>query len=210
MAVSRSTPFIASWDVEDPLDATAPLDEILAARSSPRPAHRAPPTPSASGPSRLAWSVIGVAGALAIGALVWAAEGGLPRVAAVDRRLRAPPPPVAAVLEAIPARIDLTPPQLELADADEPIAAAPLPQPAKPAPARAAPQPRDELAAALLERRRQLSQNGSAGADVEAVAAIHFDPSRRSARVVYRLENSAAELVEYWALRDGRWQPLDD
>jgi len=75
---------------------------------------------------------------------------------------------------------------------------------------RASLQPRDELAAALLERRKQMSQRGMAGADVDAVAEISFDPSRRSARVIYRVENSAAEVVEYWAVRDGRWQALDE
>ena len=195
MASPRSTPFIASWELESSLDATAPLDEILAAHPSPPPSTHAPVVPAAAGPSRLAWSVVGIAGALAVGALLWAAEGDRPRAPAIEERpARVPPLPVRAELQAIPARIDLTLPDIA----------------SQPPPARTTVQPRAELAAALLERRKQLSQMGTAVADVDAVAAISFDPNRRSARVVYYVEDSAAEVVEYWALRDGRWQPLEE
>ena len=125
------------------------------------------------------------------------------------RSVHTPPPAIRAELQAIPTRIDLTPPDIAWAEADEPSASPPSP-PRQPRPARTSLQPRDELAAALLERRKQTSQRGIAGADVDAVATIDFEPSRRSARVVYRVENSATEVVEYWAVRDGRWQPLDD
>jgi hypothetical protein len=120
-----------------------------------------------------------------------------------------PPLPVRAELQAIPARIDVTLSEIVLAEVDEPSASA-RPQPLQAPPARRSLQPRDELAAALLERRKQLTQMGIAGADVDAVAGISFDPSRRSAKVVYRLEDSSAEILEYWALREGRWQPIND
>jgi hypothetical protein len=195
MAIARSTPFIASWHSEDPLDATVPLDEILAARPSPPAFAPAPVTPLAAGPSRLEWFAVGIAGVLALGALVWAAEIDRPRTSAIEEPpARVPPLPVRAELQAIPARLDMTLPDIVL----------------QPPPARTNPQPRPELAAALLERRKQLSQIGPAVAEVDAVVAISFDPARRSARVVYRLENSAAEVVEYWAVRDGRWQPMSD
>lgn len=204
MASPRSTPFIASWDSDESLDATAPLDEILAAHASPPAFARPPRAPSTAGPSRRAWSVVGIAAVVAAGALLWAAENDRPRPPAILRSIHTPPPPVRAELQTIPARIDLAPPDIAWAEVDETSASPPR----HISPARPRPQPRDELAAALLERRKQMSLSGSA--DVDAVAAIHFDPSRRSARVVYHVARSAAEIVEYWAVRDGHWQPLDD
>jgi hypothetical protein len=199
MASPRSTPFIASFDSEDLLDATAPLDDIVVRIDAPRSVGKAPSAPA---PSRLAWSVVSMAGVLAAGALIWAAEGHQSRPPDIVRPIRTPPPPVRAELQSIPARIDLAPPEVAFAN------------PVEPSPStrriRTVLQPRDELAAALLERRKQMSRSGIAGADVDAVARISFDPSRRSARVVYHVEDSAAEVVEYWALRDGRWQPLND
>jgi hypothetical protein len=154
--------------------------------------------------------MVGIAGVLAVGALVWEAERDRLRVFVIEEPpARVPPPPVRAELQTIPARIDVTAPEVVFAEVDDPIAS-PRPQLPRPPPARTNPRPRDELAAALLERRQQMAQRGIAGANVDAVAAISFDPSRRSARVVYHVHDSAAEVVEYWALRDGRWQPLDD
>lgn len=54
---------VAPWETEDPLDATAPLEELVAARPSPLPAA------AASGPSRRAWFGIGVSGLLSAGAV---------------------------------------------------------------------------------------------------------------------------------------------
>jgi hypothetical protein len=207
MASPRSTPFIASWESDELLDATAPLDECssrIEARLATERVAR-----SVAGPSRLAWYVVGFAGVLAAGALIWTTEGTQSRDTAIIRPARTPPPPVRAELQAITARIDMTPPDIALADEVEP-SFAPRSQLPQPRPARTVVRPRDELAAALLERRKQLSQMGIAGANVDAVAGISFDPSRRSARVVYQAEDSAAQVVEYWALRDGRWQPIND
>ena len=132
-----------------------------------------------------------------------------PSPPARDRPARIPPPPIRADLRNFPVRIAQTAPRFAWPGTDEPRTAT-RPLLRQPAPARTLPRPRDELAAALLERRQQLSRSGAAGENVDAVAAIHFDPSRRSARVVYHVEHSTAEVIEYWALRDGRWQPLDD
>ena len=208
MASPRTTPFIATLDSEDLLDATAPLDEPSAIRY-PAEAPLARRMPSLPPPSRRAWFVVGIAGVLAAGAFFWAAESNGLRAAAIVSPVRTPPPPVHAELQAIPARIDLAPPEIALTDEVQPRPA-PRPEPVEPRRARTSPQPHDGLAAALLERRKQLAQLGISGADVEAVTGISFDPGRRSARVVYRLEDSSAEVVEYWALRDGHWQPLND
>ncbi len=206
MTSPRSTPFIASWDSEDSLDATAPLDE--SGYRFEIPPARARTAPPEAAPSRLAWIIVSVAGMLAAGALLWAAENNQSRATPTVRPVRTPPS-LRADLQVIPARIEVTPPDIVVADDVEPKL------PAKSAPrlprtVRTVIEPRDELAAALLERRRQMSQSGSAGTAVDTVAMISFDPNRSSARVIYHVEDSDREIVEYWALRDGRWQPLDD
>jgi hypothetical protein len=201
MASHRSTPFIASWDSANLQDATVPLGEDVVPNSAAASFVRRPKSPAAFAPSRRAWTVVGCAAALAAGALLGSVESNQPRAPAIARSPHVPPPFVRADLQSIAPRIDSAPPSIAFAAADEPIAS--------PRAERKSLQFHDELAAVLLERRKQLSQTGTADADVDAVAAISFDSSRRSARVIYQVENSAAEVVEYWAVRDGRWQPLD-
>jgi hypothetical protein len=110
-------------------------------------------------------------------------------------------------LQAFPQQHKLAMPKVPLPDTTDRKPAVP-PTPARPRPA--GPSNRAELEAALLERRQQMARAGLASVDVIAVEDIHFDPSRRSARVVYRRQDSTARVVEYWALRDGRWQALED
>ena len=206
MASSRSTPFIASWDSWNLQDATVPLGEDVVTNPAAAAFLRQPKAPAAFAPSRRAWTIVGCAASLAAGALLGSVESNQAPAPATARSPHAPPPFVRADLQSIPPRIDSAPPLIAFAAADEPIAS---PR-AQPRAERKSLQSHDELAAVLLERRKQLSQTGAADADVAAVAAISFDSSRRSARVIYQVENSAAEVVEYWAVRDGRWQPLDD
>ncbi len=159
------------------------------------------PLPTVQTPSRLAWSMVAIAIVVATGALISAVGVGGARQSAPVAAVRPPPPPVRAELQAFPVRIQ-TP---------TPVVA--LPARARPVVSKATvvrTEPRRELEAALLERRQQMFRNGIGGAEVIAVAGISFDPRQRSARVVYRRDNSSAELVEYWAVRDGRWQPLND
>lgn len=221
MASPRHTPFIASLDSEDLLDATLPLGDIAAASPlANRAEHRwgsgyredrartssraASPAPATTWVTRL---VIGMSGVLVVGALIWADRPS--HSDAIARAARSPPPPIQAQLQSIPVKIEAAAPDITLPDQVEPHATQPS-EPSSPPPNRTTSRPLDELAAALLERRKQMYERGIAGADVDAVAAIDFDPSRRSARVVYRLENSSGEVVEYWALHDGRWQAVGD
>jgi hypothetical protein len=202
MASSRSTPFIASWDSWNLQDATVPLGEGVVSNAAADSFLRQRNAPAASSKSRRAWTIVGCAASLAVGGLLGSVESNQPPASAIAKSPHAPPPFVRADLQSIAPRIDSAPPRIAFAVADEPIAS--------PRPERKSLKSHDELAAVLLERRKQLSQTGTADADVDAVAAISFDSSRRSARVIYQVENSVAEVVEYWAVRDGRWQPLED
>ncbi len=89
--------------------------------------------------------------------LLWAAESDPPRTPAIERPIHVPPAPVRAQLQAIPAQIDMTPPDIAVADVDE-SGASTRPATRQAQSVRTSLQPRDELAAALLERRKQMSQ----------------------------------------------------
>lgn len=194
-----------------PASASAVLEVLRQAVASEEPAPAATlraPLPVRP-PSRLAWSLVGTAVLVSAGALISAVGISRARSSGVIAGDRPPPPPVRAALQEIPARVELAVPDIALpAEARQSPAA--RPRPAAPIRVALRAEPRRELEAALLERRKQLSAMGIGGPDVVAVASISFDPRQRSARVAYRRERSQDELVEYWALRDGRWQPLND
>jgi hypothetical protein len=169
-----------------------------------QPPLRPPPRPASS---RVVRWVASITALLAAGALTSAVRvGQVPPRAGASAPL-APPPPLRVPLQAFTQQNQLTMPKVPLPDVidREPAVRA---TPARPRPA--GPSTRTELEAALLERRQQMSRAGLASVDVSAVDDIRFDPSRRSARVIYRRQGSTAEVVEYWVLRDGRWQALDD
>ncbi|MEO8309335.1 MAG: serine/threonine-protein kinase [Pseudomonadota bacterium] len=158
--------------------------------------------------SRMVWRVTGIAALLAAGALIAAVHVEQAPTRAVAAVPSAPPPPTRAELQEVPLRIQPTMPELSLPGVQERTLAV-VARAARPATV-ARPLARRELEAALLERREQLSRAGTGSVDVVAVDKISFDPSRRSARVVYRRRDSTAGVVEYWAVRDGHWQSVGD
>ena len=173
-----------------PSSAAQVIDELRRIAAARRHANTDPATQPASAPTRSAWLAISVTLLVAVGALVSAIA--LPAFRAPDAAVatsRVPPPPVHAVLQVVRVQIPQAPPAVAIA-APERVRAVDSPRSTR-ASLRVEPSPRSELEAALAQRPGQPD-------------GINLDPSERSARVVY------ADRVEYWAMRDGHWQPLGE